>query len=493
MILLLILLLTIINLALRISISGIEVAVAVAERADRLRQSMEQTAVRKVKQSGNKTAYNTARVAKFGLDTAVTGVKVVGRVAKKATLLALKASIEVIRLIISVIRSGLMALEGIVIIFDVIIFILLMAATAGYLVLYGGTDENGNLVLNADVIATLGSPTAGSNAISGDNSSSSGAVFTKYDLTDDEILQLASLCQQEQGTVAGSAAEASLMCNLYESSRGDNFDSIVDYVRDSGWFASAEKHMNARKASSDVVNVVDHVIRGGLRVLPGYIDEHDYFGDITSATNDGVAIDVTDRGLYKKNVTIIKNRYGATYTFYCFPDETADPFGYTSEELRSQMGDDCYTLDEAISGVAASSSGDGKFLMTCKNTDTSYQGKSWTVNDRSLLESLVSSEFGDDYKGSVLVAQAIRDSMIESNTHSTAKIIEDYGYTGLDENPTSVTQNAKDAVKYVFDEGGSGVQHRIKAMYDTSTGTSDWHESLELVIQYKNVKFYDYD
>lgn len=495
MIILLIVLLTIVNIGLRISIGGIEVAVAVSERADKLRQGMEKTAVRQIKKHGNRTAYTTAKVAKFGADTAMVGVKVVGRVAKTAALLSLKASIKVIKMIISAIRDGLVALGSVVIILDVVVFILIMASTAGYLVLFGGTDENGNLTLNTDIIATLGTPSA-EGSISGSNSSAEGPVFTKYNLSDDEILQLASLCQQEQGTVAGAAAEASLMCNLFESSRGDDYDSLVDYVRNSGWFANAGRFMDARNADSDVVNVVDHVIRDGLRVLPGYIDEHDYFGDITSATNEGVAIDASDRGAYKKNVTIIDNRYGSTYTFYCFPDETSDPFGYTSEELRAQVGDDCYTLEEAIAGVATArtlSAGNGEFLLSCENPDSNYQGQTWEVDDRELLERLVSSEFGDDYNGAVLVAQAVRDGMVEHNTHDVSWVIDNYNYTGLSGSSSQATQIAKNAVEFVFDRGGSGVQHRLKTMYKAGNGYSSWHESLNLVIQYKNAKFFDFD
>lgn len=494
MLILLIVLLTLINIALRVAMAGVEVAWTVYDRADKFRKRMEKTAVVAIRAKGHKKTALAANVSRLGVDTALAGVKLVGKAAKKLTLLALKTTLKLVRKVISLIRSALVALSTVVLVFDVLLFIILLAATAGFLVLYCGTDENGRLVLSADVVATIDSPTSSQNNISGNNSSSSGPVFTKYDLTDDEILQLASLCRQEQGTVAGAAAEASLMCNLYESSRGDDYSSLYDYVRNGGWFAHAAEHMDDREASDEIVNVVDHVIRGGFRVLPGYIDEHDYFGDITSATNDGVAINENDRGAYKKNVTIIKNRYGSTYTFYCFPDETSDPFGYTSEELRAEMGDDCYTLEDAIAGTySGSSEGNGEFLLTCDNIDSSYQGTTWTVDDRDLLESLISSEFGDDYKGSVLVAQAVRDSMVDSNTHSVSQIIEDFGYTGLEENPTETTTNAVNAVTFVFDEGGSGVQHRIKAMYNTLAGTSSWHESLEFVIQYKNVRFFDYD
>ena len=40
--------------------------------------------------------------------------------------------------------------------------------------------------------------------------------FTKYTLTDAQLRGIASLCQQEQGTAQGAAAEASLMANHME-------------------------------------------------------------------------------------------------------------------------------------------------------------------------------------------------------------------------------------------------------------------------------------
>ena len=42
-------------------------------------------------------------------------------------------------------------------------------------------------------------------------------MFKKYSLTDDELQQVANLAKQEQGSVEGAKAEASLMCNLLET------------------------------------------------------------------------------------------------------------------------------------------------------------------------------------------------------------------------------------------------------------------------------------
>ena len=180
------------------------------------------------------------------------------------------------------------------------------------------------------------------------NTCSTTTPFVKYSLTDDQLLQLASVAIKEQGTVKGAAAEASLMANLFEikgSKYGTGADGLYNYVRNSGWFSNSKKAMDARKASSEVVAAVRSVLVDGKRTLPGYIDEHDWVNDIKSATTNGKAISITDRASYIKNNTILKNKYGATYTFYSFPDTKSDPFGYTSEKRRKEIGEFYYDYD----------------------------------------------------------------------------------------------------------------------------------------------------
>ena len=180
------------------------------------------------------------------------------------------------------------------------------------------------------------------------NTCSTTTPFVKYSLTDDQLLQLASVAIKEQGTVKGAAAEASLMANLFEikgSKYGTGADGLYNYVRNSGWFSNSKKSMDARKASPEVVAAVKAVLVDGKRTLPGYIDEHDWVNDIKSATTNGKAISITDRASYIKNNTILKNKYGATYTFYSFPDTKSDPFGYTSEKRRKEIGEFYYDYD----------------------------------------------------------------------------------------------------------------------------------------------------
>lgn len=156
--------------------------------------------------------------------------------------------------------------------------------------------------------------------------------FKKYSLTDTQVRGLAALCLQEQGCLKGVMAEASLMCNLFEKQK--KYIKLVDYVLYGGWFAKAETYYNKgvnKSVGSKYDEAVRKVICEGLRVLPSYVDEHDCFSDIKSATNNSVSITKTNRSSYKKDVTKIKNCYGSSYTFYCFPDSTCDPFGYTKK------------------------------------------------------------------------------------------------------------------------------------------------------------------
>ena len=184
--------------------------------------------------------------------------------------------------------------------------------------------------------------------------------FTKYSLTEDQLSQIASLAYHEQGTVKGAAAEASLMANLFElkgSSYGTGSDGLYNYVRNSGWFANSEKFMDSKDASNEIVEAVREVLINGKRILPAYIDEHDYIGDITSVNTNDKEMPINDKSSYVKYETKIKNKYGAQYTFYSFPDTNSDPFGYSSEEIKKEKGEFYYDFNTGEPQNCSSSSG----------------------------------------------------------------------------------------------------------------------------------------
>ncbi len=171
-------------------------------------------------------------------------------------------------------------------------------------------------------------------------SSTTGTVLgTKYQLSDDELRGIANLCEQEQGSAIGAAAEASLMANRYEL-WGSDSSSLYSYVANSGWWAGASRYLQGTP-SPDVLAAVKEVLVLGNRTLDLYVDEHDcidcgsYGFDIIKLVTDGEVItdhaSLKDHSNYIKDKTVIYNKYTGVYTFSAFPTPSSDPFGYTAE------------------------------------------------------------------------------------------------------------------------------------------------------------------
>ena len=165
--------------------------------------------------------------------------------------------------------------------------------------------------------------------------------FTKYPLTDTQLLHIARLCKQEQGTVAGAKAEASLMANQLETSvsrrkkYGTGADGLYNWVRNGDWFSRAAHWMDNGSVSDAILAGVKDVLVNGNRTLPLYVDEHDCFSDIKSISTGSVK----ERSAYVQGKTVVKNKYGSTWTFWCFPDSTSDPFGYTAAAYKATSGE----------------------------------------------------------------------------------------------------------------------------------------------------------
>lgn len=154
-------------------------------------------------------------------------------------------------------------------------------------------------------------------------------------MTRGQLEQIARLCVQEQGeSEAGVKGEASLMANLARKHERN----VYEYVLNSGWFSRARYWMGHGHATEEQVEWVADVLINGHTTIPSYVDEHDCFSDIRSISTG----DVRDRSAYIKDVTIIKNRHGSTYTFYCFLHEHSDPFGYTSKPKDEILNDGIY-------------------------------------------------------------------------------------------------------------------------------------------------------
>lgn len=168
--------------------------------------------------------------------------------------------------------------------------------------------------------------------------------FKKYDLTKEQLVKITRLCNQEQGSVKGCRAEASLMANLFE--KQSDYKTLYEYVRYSGWFYNAGFYMDKGEYSSEQYSAVFDVLVNGNRFFPAYIDEHDCLLDIDYVYNPGEGkFDKNDRSKYIKGKTIVHQdtsriRGGGSWTFYCFPDTGCDPFGYTTKPSGESEIDD---------------------------------------------------------------------------------------------------------------------------------------------------------
>lgn len=186
----------------------------------------------------------------------------------------------------------------------------------------------------------------------------------KYNLSNAQLIKLTRLCNQEQGTVTGCRAEASLMANLFErkgSSYGTGANGLYNYVRNSRWFSEAPKWMDYGTYNSKQLEAVKDVLVNGNRFFDkDNIDEHDCISDIKVAKNNGVPIDKWDRSQYKSGVTIIENEYESTWVFVCFPDAYSDPFGTTD------ISDKTYTSCIEIPLSEVSFGCEGKDVLICQ-------------------------------------------------------------------------------------------------------------------------------
>ncbi len=178
------------------------------------------------------------------------------------------------------------------------------------------------------------------------NSSSSSnegvSIGQKYNLSNTELSNLAKICYCEQGSITGAQAEASLMANRYEllkSSSKYYGKGLYNYVMNSGWWhPTKSESYKTKNISDEELNAIRNVLVNGYRTLPFYIDEHDYRGDISKIVTNGKTYTsssyINKNSNYIKDKTIIYNEMGAKYTFYTFPTEKSDPFGYTDDAIK---------------------------------------------------------------------------------------------------------------------------------------------------------------
>lgn len=172
------------------------------------------------------------------------------------------------------------------------------------------------------------------------------------------------------------------------------------------------------------------------------------------------------------------------------PPQTTTPPTFPATTTQKTTVTATTTASKTTSAAAneVNERGNGKFLFSIANPDPNYVGKPMVVEDRANLEGLVMGEFGTSYEGAVLVAQCIRDTMEKLGTRNTMVVKKKYGYTAPIK--TNVSANVKRAVAFVFDDGGSAVQHEILYFYAFNLAKGTFHETQRFVIQFQNCRFF---
>ena len=184
------------------------------------------------------------------------------------------------------------------------------------------------------------------------NTTSEGSNFGKtYNLTENELKFLTSVAICENG-FDGMRAELSLIANLYELDPNlqKEYGSLPNYVLKGPWFACGNDGRNTFTKYSNYdekgLAITKEVLVLGKRAYPYYINEHDcwdcsqgiechdtFKGDICTLEVNGQKYtnlsDIKNKNNYIKNVTKVYNSHSSIYTFYDFPCDTCDPFGYT--------------------------------------------------------------------------------------------------------------------------------------------------------------------
>lgn len=279
-------------------------------------------------------------------------------------------------------------------------------------------------------------------AVSAKGSGYSGGksdLFPTYDLNDREIKGLANIVGHEQPKGAGQYAEASLMANLTDIT-GNKTKSDLIAKATSGWFKNGKARYNNPSAATDsAIQAVKDVIIDGYRTLPRYVDEHDCYSDITSATNDGKAISIRNRKSYIPHKTLIRNGMKSTYTFYEFPDGInggSDPFGYTTTlgaKYRSKWGDKHY----AVGGEKANTSGPIEGSVTGSDSTTYSTNSTGEENSTEKKESGIAKFISDLTQGFRDMADAMyygefNDSNSDNSDSSNNSTFEPTGVWGED-------------------------------------------------------------
>lgn len=138
-----------------------------------------------------------------------------------------------------------------------------------------------------------------------------------------------------------------------------------------------------------------------------------------------------------------------------------------------------------------------EYLLQIPNEDDNYVGTTQFCKDNlteenwRLLNFTVMGEAGDQgFIGACLVAQSIRDHLVNDETSNVAKVLEAHGYKGRSKKIPE-NESVRNAIDYIFNQGGNAVKHRVLRFYAPALCSSEWHEKQDYLVTYKDHKFFD--
>lgn len=141
------------------------------------------------------------------------------------------------------------------------------------------------------------------------------------------------------------------------------------------------------------------------------------------------------------------------------------------------------------SGMCAASKEFQQKYGYLNQTDYAPVAYKLTDEQRTFVEKVVTGEYGGDSDGCLIVAQCIRDALVDGRCNDAMKIKKSVaegglGYEGWKD---TATQEAKDAVRKIFDQGMYAVKYKLRYMctddYYTENPDSFFHR-VPLIFKY---------
>lgn len=320
--------------------------------------------------------------------------------------------------------------------------------------------------LNVSTDNTTTNQTSGdSNTDNSGGSSASTATapqFNKFDLTDAQLRVIARIARSENSSsVNAYAAELSQMCNLYDikGQYTKHGSSFYEYILYGGWYAAASKFLKGKfsvndgslerfdKAHPQIPNcsmtLADQIIRQGKRTLPGYVDTHDYKGDIAFVKIDGVRYNTNGGDLPRdemnraisegKKVRLYGSEKDSGWTLYCFPSSKSDPFGYTtrvSEEMKQRIGEGHYDVyGNPVDGWGASANYGGTGFCAYQIDSSLYQEMNLEGSNYKKLFSGFKGISSDNYNLQIDIPYGIKQVSEPLVYDNSKRVKELLGYT----------------------------------------------------------------